>query len=136
MPKVKKATTITTDENNLATIELVSIAPKEGEFYDQYEWVFALENSRGGKSIKYEWSGQTYSPEKTYEDELGNLHYNKFTELALNTGLINLEDLSKDEVNLDFKKIEGKKFKAKLQKSSKRRGLKDIVISSIEPIEE
>ena len=135
MPRVKRTTTITTDENDFAVIELVSVTPKEGEFYDQYEWVFALENSRGGKSIKYDWSGQSYSPEKNYEDEQGELHYNKFTELALRTGLLTTEELSESEMDIDFQKIEGKKFKAKLQKSSKRRGMKDIVISSIQPID-
>lgn len=134
MPRISRATKIEANSNGYVEGELISLDFTENSQYnEQLEWVFAVANSSGKKSLVRLWTGININDEKTYYPEDGGKpQYNKLTQILLGIGAIDQKLLSsKEEVDLELEEFVGKVYQFKLVSDKKNPALKRLDVSSI-----
>lgn len=134
MPRISRATKIESDDTGYVRGELISLEYAENsKFNEQLEWVFAVTNSLGKKSLVRVWTGLNINDEKTYYPEDGGKpQYNKLTQMLLGIGKIDEKTLhSKEEIDLDLNDLTDKEYLFKLVPDKKNPALKRLDVSSI-----
>lgn len=153
MARLSKANGLLKNSEGWVEGTLISVEPVESELTNQktgeieqtsqIEWVWEVATKKEKVTTKlHTWSGLTLNTSKHWYDDGkdGESQFNKLTQLVLASNLASLEEIEQAEaggdIDLDTEAVIGKKYKFKTRPKRGRGSLEEVVISTVELIED